>query len=87
MQNSNRILAADLNPVYYTFEVHFKSFHAIRTSPSTDYQTAVFNFMWFDGMLSVSDGIYDIASFIKSYNYPSPIRDTCRRTHKASLCV
>jgi len=67
--------AANINPGYYTFEVHYKSSHTISMSASTDYQTAVINLIWYDGMRAASDGI-KCHTNPNTYNALSPIKDT-----------
>ena len=47
---------ANLNPGYYTFEVHYKSPVAINMPASWDWQTAVLQVMWFEDAYAVSDG-------------------------------
>ena len=68
---------ANLNPGYYTFEVHYKSPVAIKTLASWDWQTAVLQVMWFEDAHAVSDGIkcYPAATPTNIYNNWGPIRD------------
>ena len=68
--------AANLNPGYYTFEVHYKSPASISVS-ATDWQTAVINVMWFEDAYAVSDGIkcYPTPTTLNTYNNLGPIQD------------
>ena len=62
--------AANLNPGYYTFEVHYKSSVNISVSAGWDIQTAVINVMWFEDAYAVSDGIkcYPTPTTLNTYN-------------------
>ena len=68
---------ANLNPGYYTFEVHYKSPLAINMAASADWQTAVLQVMWFEDAYAVSDGIkcYPAPTTTNTYNIWGPIRD------------
>ena len=68
---------ANLNPGYYTFEVHYKSPVAINMPASWDWQTAVLQVMWFEDAYAVSDGIkcYPTPTTTNAYNIFGPIRD------------
>ena len=68
--------AANLNPGYYTFEVHYKSSVGISISASTDWQTAVINVIWFEDAYTVSDGIkcYPTPTALNTYNNFGPIQ-------------
>ena len=68
---------ANLNPGYYTFEVHYKSPVAINMAASWDWQTAVLQVMWFEDAYGVSDGIkcYPTPTTTNTYNIIGPIRD------------
>ena len=68
---------ANLNPGYYTFEVHYKSPVAINMPASRDWQTAVLQVMWFEDAYAVSDGIkcYPTPTTTNTYNIWGPIRD------------
>ena len=68
---------ANLNPGYYTFEVHYKSPAAINMPSSLDYQTAVLQVIWFEDAYAVSDGIkcYPTPTTTNTYNNLGPIRD------------
>ena len=67
---------ANLNPGYYTFEVHYKSPVAINLA-SADWQTAVLQVMWFEDAYAESDGIkcYPAPTTANAYNNWGPIRD------------
>ena len=69
---------ANLNPGYYTFEVHYKSPVAINMVASRDWQTAILQVMWFKDAHAVSDGIkcYPTPTTTNTYNIWGPIRDT-----------
>ena len=84
LHNGNQLLktatgfwAANLNPGYYTFEVHYKSSVSISVSAGTDWQTAVINIMWFEDAYAVSDGIkcYPTPTAMNSYNNLGPIQN------------
>ena len=68
--------AANLNPGYYTFEVHYKSSASISVPASSDWQTAVINVMWFEDAYAVSDGIkcYPTPTTLNTYNNLGPIQ-------------
>ena len=68
---------ANLNPGYYTFEVHYKSPVAINMAAGADWQTAVLQVMWFEDAYAVSDGIkcYPTPTTTNTYNIWGPIRD------------
>lgn len=69
--------ATNINPGYYTFEVFCKSSRAISMSASKDYQTAVMNLIWFDGMHAASDGIKCHTNpYPNAYYLLSPIKNT-----------
>ena len=67
----------NLNPGYYTFEVHYKSPVAINMPASRDWQTAVLQVMWFEDAYAVSDGIhcYLTPTATNTHNNWGPIRD------------
>ena len=69
---------ANLNPGYYTFEVHYKSPVAINMPASWDWQTAILQVMWFEDAHAVSDGIkcYPTPTTTNAYNNWGPIRNT-----------
>ena len=69
---------ANLNPGYYTFEVHYKSPVAINMPASHDWQTATLQVMWFEDAFAVSDGIkcYPTPTTTNAYNNWGPISDT-----------
>ena len=69
--------AANLNPGYYTFEVHYKSSVGISTSAGWDWQAAVINVMWFEDAYAVSDGIkcYSTPTALNTYNNLGPIQN------------
>ena len=69
---------ANLNPGYYTFEVHYKSPVAINMAANADWQTATLQVMWFEDAFAVSDGIkcYPTPTTTNAYNNWGPIRDT-----------
>ena len=68
--------AANLNPGYYTFEVHYKSPVGISVPAGRDWQTAVINVMWFEDSYAVSDGIkcYLTPTKLNTYNNLGPIQ-------------
>ena len=68
---------ANLNPGYYTFEVHYKSPVVINMPASWDWQTAVLQVMWIEDAYAVSDGIkcYPTPTTTNTYNIWAPIRD------------
>jgi len=68
---------ANLNPGYYTFEVHYKSPVAINMPASLDWQTAILQMMWFENAYAVSDGIkcYSKPTATNNYNIWGPVRD------------
>ena len=66
---------ANLNPGYYTFEVHYKSPVAINMPASADWQTAILQVMWFEDAYTVSDSI-KCYSTLNTYNNWGPIKDT-----------
>ena len=68
---------ANLNDGYYTFEIQYKSPVAIRTSVSTNWQTALLQVMWFEDARAVSDGIkcYPTSTATNNYNNWVPIND------------
>ena len=68
---------ANLNPGYYTFEVHYKSPVAINMGANWDWQTAILQVMGFEDAHAVSDGIkcYPTPITTNRYNNWGPIRD------------
>jgi len=68
---------ANLNPGYYTIEVHYKSPVATTVKASWDWQTAVLQVMWFDDAHTVSDSImcYPTTITTNNYNNMGPIKD------------
>ena len=73
---------ANLNPGYYTFEVHYKSPVAINM-PASGWQTAVLQVMWLEDAYTVSDGIkcYATPTTTNAYNIWGPIRDVEAMLH------
>ena len=69
---------ANLNPGYYTFEVHYKSPVAINMPASRDWQTAILQVMGFEDAHAVSDNIecYPTPTTMNRYNIWGPIKDT-----------
>ena len=69
--------AANLNPGYYTFEVHYKSSKSISIPASYDWQTAVINVMWFEDAYAVSDDIkcYPTPTTLNTFNNLGPIQN------------
>ena len=67
----------NLNPGYYTFEVHYKSQVAINMGIGLGWQAAVLQVMWFEDPYAVSDGIkcYPTPTTTNTYNIWGPIRD------------
>ena len=67
----------NLNPGYYTFEVHYKSHVAINMGIGLGLQAAVLQVMWFEDAYAVSDGIkcYPTPTTTNAYNIWGPIRD------------
>ena len=68
---------ANLNPGYYTFEVHYKSRKAINMGANWDWQTAVLQVMWFEDAHAVSDGIkcHPTPTVTNTYNIWGPIKN------------
>ena len=77
---------ANLNPGYYTFEVHYKSPVTINMEGNTDWQTAILQVMWFEDAHAVSDGIkcYPTPTTANTYDIWSPIRNTEAILHLSS---
>ena len=69
--------AANLNPGYYTFEVHYKSSVSISVPGNLDWQTAILQVMWFEDAFAVSDGIkcYAMPTMLNTYNNLGPIKN------------
>ena len=69
---------ANLNPGYYTFEVHYKSPVTINMGATADWQTAILQVMWFEDAHAVSDGIkcYPTPTTTNIYNIWGPIKNT-----------
>jgi len=67
---------ANLDPGYYTFEIHYKSPVAISVSAGTDWLTAILQVMWFEDGYAVNDGIkcYPEPNPLFTYNILSPMR-------------
>ena len=67
----------NLEPGYYTFEVHYKSSSSISVAVGTDYQTAILQAMWFANVNAVSDGVrcYPRPHPLNTYGVLSPIKD------------
>ena len=67
----------NLEPGYYTFEVHYKSSSSISVEVGTDYQTAILQAMWFANVNTVSDGVrcYPRPYPLNTYGVFSPIKD------------
>ena len=68
---------ANLNPGYYTFEIHYKYSVAINMPANWDWQGAVLQVMWFEDARAVSDGIkcYPTSTATNNYNNWGPIND------------
>ena len=77
---------ANLNPGYYTFEVHYKSPVAINSLASWDWQTAILQVMWFEDAHAVSDGIkcYPTPTTTNTYDIWGPIRNIEALLHLSS---
>ena len=60
----------NLEPGYYTFEIHYISSSTLTSSISvaagTDYQTTLLQVMWFTNAHAVSDGV-------RCYSSPHPL--------------
>ena len=69
---------ANLNPGYYTIEVHYKSPAAINMGASADWQTAILQVVWAEDASVSSDGIkcFPSPTTTNTYNSWGPIRDT-----------
>ena len=67
----------NLEPGYYTFEVHYKSSSSISMAAGTDYQTAILQVMWFANAHAVSDGVrcYPNPYPLNRYGVLSPMKD------------
>ena len=67
----------NLEPGYYTIEVHYKSSSSISVTAGTDYQAAILQVMWFSNAHAVSDGVqcYPTSVTLNRYNVLSPIKD------------
>ena len=67
----------NLEPGYYTFEVHYKSSSSISVAAGTDYQTAILQVMWLTNAHAVSDGVrcYPSPHPLNNYSVLSPIKD------------
>ena len=74
---------ANLNPGYYTFEVHYKSPVAFNMPANYDWQTAILQVMWFEDAYAVSDGIkcYPTPTTTNKYSNWGPIRDIGATLH------
>ena len=68
----------NLNPGYYTFEVHYKSPVAINMPANADWLTAILQVMGFEDAFAVSDGIkcYPTPAITNAFNNWGPIKDT-----------
>ena len=68
---------ANLNPGYYTIEVHYKSPVAISMGAYLDWQTAILQVMWFDDAHTVSDNIecYPTPTSVNSFDNIGPLKD------------
>ena len=68
---------ANLNPGYYTFEVHYKSPVAINMGANLSWQTAILQVMWFEDAHAVSDGIkcYPTPITTNTYDIWGPVMD------------
>ena len=68
---------ANLNPGYYTIEVHYKSPVAVNVGASLDWQTAILQVMWFEDALAVSDNIkcYPTPTVTNSFDNLGPLKD------------
>ena len=69
---------ANLNPGYYTIEVHYKSPVAIKMPSSYDWQTAILQVVWAEDAYVASDGIkcYPKPITTNAYNNWGPLHDT-----------
>ena len=69
--------AANLNPGYYAFEVHYKSFVSISVLGNWDWQTAILQVMWFEDAFAVFDGIkcYPTPTMLNAYDNLGPIEN------------
>ena len=67
----------NLEPGYYTFEVHYQSSSSISITAGTDYEAAILQVMWFSSAHVVSDGVqcYPTPVTSNGYNVHSPIND------------
>ena len=68
---------ANLNPGYYTFEVHYRSYTRISVPAYRDWQTAVLQVMWFEDAFAVSEGIkcYPTPPMLNTYDNLGPIEN------------
>ena len=69
---------ANLNPGYYTIEIHYKSPVAINMLAYWDWQTAILQVIWVEDSSVASDNIKCFPSLTttNTYNWWGPIRDT-----------
>ena len=69
---------ANLNPGYYTIEVHYKSSVAISMLAGWDWQTAILQVVWIEYASVASDSIkcFPSPTTTNTYNSWGPIRDT-----------
>ena len=67
----------NLQPGYYTFEIHYKSSSSISVAADKDYQTAILQVIWFADAHAVSDGVrcYPRPYLLNIYNVLSPIKN------------
>lgn len=73
----------NLDPGYYTMEVHYNSPVSISVPSNLDYQTAILQVMWFEGADAISDGIkcstpnpsYSTSYQLNAYGILSPLKD------------
>ena len=68
---------ANLNPGYYTIEIHYKSPVAINMPAEWDWQTAILQVVWAEDAYATSDSIKcDSCAATDAYNNWGPIRRT-----------
>ena len=68
---------ANLNPGYYSIELHYKSPVAINMPANADWQTAILQVVWAEDAYAVSDSIKcDSCAATNAFNNWGPIRNT-----------
>ena len=76
---------ANLNPGYYTIEVHYKSPVAINMAANLDWQTAILQVVWAEDAHVVSDNIKcDGCTALNTYDNWGSIKDTEAALHLPS---